>query len=465
MTDLVKAPVILAAYGVAAPALGRWISGHRTAERFCFCLMLFMTAWAPSKLTLMLDSVEWYRGHTKGFEFSLIEVVALALLICAARRHTPGTRRTPPGLWLYLGYCLLGLLSIVPALNKVFVLMAFWKFTQTAVVFAAAYHGLRDKEDLRWLCRAGAAMLILEVLVALKLRFVDGRWQVHGWFEHQNAMAMWAYVGALPLLAVALAPETGRRDTGLYLTGFMAAGLLILLSVSRAALAAFALGAALVTGLAVLRGFTPKLVGITAAGAVAALLAGMLALNSLRARVDEVKSRNEEVDFRAILIVQSKAMLHDSWVGIGWNNYGVANSRPLGKYSAIIEDWDRSRGFTIYDENYYANALTESLYWLLLGETGYPGFIGYLLFLAATWWWALRCTVRFWRSLSGWFAGALLVALTLLYVHGTVERVLTQTKNLSEWLIFAGCLARLEACRRSRVDLEEPVTQTAELNP
>ena len=118
-------------------------------------------------------------------------------------------------------------------------------------------------------------------------------------------------------------------------------------------------------------------------------------------------------------------------------------------------DWDQSRGFTIYEENYFANPLPESLYWLTLAETGYGGFAGFVAFLALTLWWAWRNTFAFWRSSTGWFVGGLLVAFSLLYFHGTVERVLTQTKNLAMWLILAGCLARINLCRRMGGDLPE----------
>jgi hypothetical protein len=33
------------------------------------------------------------------------------------------------------------------------------------------------------------------------------------------------------------------------------------------------------------------------------------------------------------------------------------------------------------------------------------------------------------------------VALTICYLHGAVERILTQTKNLSQWLMLAGMVA------------------------
>jgi O-antigen ligase len=144
-------------------------------------------------------------------------------------------------------------------------------------------------------------------------------------------------------------------------------------------------------------------------------------------------------------------MLRDHPVlGIGWNNFGIANSRPRGdQYSEILEEWDRDRGFTIYDENYHANPLTESLYWLWLAETGWLGFGSFLLFAAATLWWTLRSAIAGRGTLLGTLAAALFIGLLICYGHGTVERILTQTKNLSHWLMLAGMGAGLEMNRRA----------------
>jgi len=233
-----------------------------------------------------------------------------------------------------------------------------------------------------------------------------------------------------------------------------------LLAVSRAGLAAFVVGAVAVTGLAFLRGVSLKKFTIAGIGACAAVAAGMLALDSLMARVHEDASRENEEDLRPILNRQSKAMLHDSPLGIGWNNFGVANSLPNEKYVTILMDWDVSRGFRIIEDNYFAGPLTESLYWLLLSETGYQGFISYLAFLALTLWWAARGLIRHWKTPLGYFIGGVLVALALTYLHGSVERCLSQTKNLSAWLIFAGFMARVEVMRRS-----SPATFTVKQNP
>jgi hypothetical protein len=450
LKEALKSIIALGGYFALAPLLGWFLARNRMAERACLCLLVFATSWFPSKLTLMLNSVEFYRGHTKGFEFSLFVLLGIALTTASLFRRSPGTRLLPPGLWLYLLYCALSCVSVFPAANKIYVLMAAWKFTSAAFIFVGAYHAFRDETDLKWLLRAIAGMLILQALVCLKLRFLDGRWQVHGWFEHQNPMAMWAYLFAIPLLAMTFSPSASHSDSSLYLAGVAATALMILLSVSRAGLAAFAVGSAAVTGLAFLRGVSFKKVAITSVGACAALAAGMLALDSLMARMEEVESNDSEEDLRAIMNRQSKAMLHYSAIGIGWNNFGIMNSLPHERFAGILMDWDESRGFRIIDENYFANPLTESLYWLLLSETGYQGFCSYLAFLALTLWWTARGLIRYWNTPLGYFIGGVLVALTLTYGHGTVERVLSQTKNMAAWLILAGLMARVESMRKTQ---------------
>ena len=447
--EILKLAIVLAAYFAMAPLLGQALARHRVAERTTLCLMVFMTSWFPSKLTLMVNSVELYRGHTKGFEFSLIVVLGIALTVCSFIKQPPGFRRVPPGLWLYLLYCALSCLSLIPAGNRVYALMAAWKFTSAVLIFVGAFHAFRDDEDLRWVLRTLAGSLIVQTLVCLKLRFLEGRWQVHGWFEHQNPMCMWAYLFAIPLLAAAFSPKINRRDTFLAFGAIGATALMILLAVSRGGLAAFVLGSVAVTGFAFLRGVSFKKFTIAGIGAIAAVIAGIFALDSLMARINEDSSRENEEDLRPILNRQSKAMLHDSPLGIGWNNFGVANSLPNPKYVAILMDWDASRGFRIIDENYEAGPLTESLYWLLLSETGYQGFVSYIAFLLLTLWWAARGLFRYWDTPLGYFIGGVLVALALTYLHCTVERCLSQTKNMSAWLIFAGFMARVEAMRRS----------------
>lgn len=453
MKDLIKLLLALVLYGGFAPWLGCWMATRRAWQRGIFALMLVMTALRPGNFMMMIGSIETYRGHTKGYEISLIEVLAIALIFAVSRSPGIRVKKQMPGLALYLAWCGVSLLSVLGSYEPSYGLMAASRFVKGVLTFSAAALYLRDEDDLRWAVGALAGALFHHGLLTLKMRLLDGSWQVKGWFEHQNPMAMWCYMGALPVLATVLWKEIRGRLLWLCLAGYGGAGLCILLSVSRAALAAYAAGSVILLLAAWLRGPNIRAIGFTVLGALGAILVFLFALDSFRARLDEVASSNQvvEEDLRDILNKQSAAMLKaHPLLGIGWNNFGVANSRPRGAdYSEILEEWDRDRGFTIYDENYYANPLTESLYWLWLAETGWLGFGCFVLFCAASVLWAMKNAWQLRGTYMGAVALGLLVALSICYLHGTVERILTQTKNLSHWLMLAGMVAGMERQRRA----------------
>ena len=356
-------------------------------------------------------------------------------------------------IWSGIFLALLMAVSMFGSHEPTYALMALSRFAKGAIIFAAAAVYLRDEKDLRWAVGALAGALFHHGLLCLKMRLLDSSWQVKGWFEHQNPMAMWCYLSALPVLAMMLEPKVKGRLFWLCVAGYGGAGLCILLSVSRAALAAYAAGSAMLLLAAWLRGPNLRVTMMSVMGAIGAVVVSVFALDSFKARLNEVAESSEvvEEDLRDILNKQSAAMLRASpLIGIGWNNFGISNSRPRGDaFSEILEEWDRDRGFTIYEENYYANPLTESLYWLWLAETGWLGFVSFIVFAALTVWWALRNAWQRRGTLMGAVALALLIGLTLCYAHGTVERILTQTKNLSHWLMLAGMVAGMERLRRA----------------
>lgn len=457
MKDLIKLLIAFLLYGGLAPLLGMMLATRRSWQRAMFGLMMFMPTLQPGRFTFMLGSIDTYRGHVKGYEISFIEVFSLALIIAVLNGpREPGMPRRaklPPGTWIYLGWAVVGLLSVFNAWEPNYVLMAFTRVFKSALIFAAAALYLRDEKDLRAAIAGLAAGVILQAWICLKMRYVDGYFQIKGWFEHQNPMSMWAYMSACVVFAAAMHKEVKGRLLWLCLAAFGGAGLCVLLSVSRAALAAYAIGAGLVLVMAWIRGPGARTAMATIMGAFGAVMVMMFAMDSLNSRLKEVKASKEisAEDLRPVLNRQSKAMLKDyPLLGIGWNNFGIANSRPHGfKYSEVLEEWDRERGFTIIDENYWANPLTESLYWLILSENGWLGWTFFLLFEAATLWYGIRAVRHGGKSLMGYVAFGIIVALAICYPHGLVERILTQTKNLSHWLMLAGILSGMEMNRRA----------------
>jgi hypothetical protein len=437
MSDWIKLPAILAAYFVVAPVAGLLLARRRQAQRWALALLVLMTSWHINKLTLMFLSVETYRGHTKGFEGSLLQIVALALLVARAVERAKDFRLMPRGAGWWLLHCGLAAASIPWAANSVYGAMAAWKFASAVVIFAAAWNHVREQEDVRWLLRAVAATLVVQALVVLKMKYADGYYQVRGWFEHQNPLAMWAQLLGLPMLAGALAAST-RLEARWRLAGYIAAGIMVQAALSRAALMLFALGSVAVALWSLAEGVTLRKMRILAVlGFVAAV--GLLAtIGTIIARFHD-EGNHASGETRGVLNQASALMLADHPLGVGWNNYGIAINPPY-PYGEPVDQWTRDRGHRVNEEE--PKGISESHYWLLLAENGYLGAGSFGLFAVLTGYWAWRGQ-RQWRGTE---AGALLlglvVALVLAYAHGTLERVLTQTKNLATWLLLLGVAAR-----------------------
>ncbi|MGE9297330.1 MAG: hypothetical protein ACQKBV_13690 [Puniceicoccales bacterium] len=445
---LAKVMVILTGMVGIPLVVAYLVNQHKFWRRFILAGMTLVLVRPPGNFTLNLYSIDWYRGHTKGFEFNMLWMVGFGFILAAIMRGRKPLLRLP-GLFVYTLYIAMGCLSLLTAYEPLFGVMAAWKFAMAFVIAIGVCQAIEDEEDIQWILRAFAAALIVNALVCIKMRYLEGRYQIPAWFEHQNPMAMWCYFVGLPLLAVSLAKDIRFRDSLLYFAGFGAGGLSIIFSVSRASLAAIGMGALLLLGISFLRGITLKRMGVLMLMASAGGIVLFLAMDTLVNRFESSEDTGPENDLRWILNQQSKAMLEDSVIGIGWNSFGIANSRPTGaKYSQLLEAWNANRGHTIVAEHYFANPLTESHYMLLLAETGYQTFAAFILFELCTLYWCLRGVWQYRKSFLGFLCLGIGVALGITYMHSNLERVLTQTKNLSTWMVVVGVLMRIEIWRR-----------------
>jgi len=443
--EVIKFVIVSGWYLALPPILAMYLKGNRNRQRWAMGLLVFMISWHINKFTLMLGSIEWYRGHTKGFEFSLFVPLSLGITLAAVMGRTPGARWFPPGAGWWALYCGASMLSIIAAPNASYVLMAGWKFSTAGVILVAAYNYLNDEEDLRWLLRAMAFTLAVQAAVVLKMKYVDGFYQVRGWFEHQNPLAMWAYMMGLPLLAVVMS-KADKIDTRWWTIGFMSSGIIVQSALSRAALAVFAVGVVGVMLAGLVDGITSRRMRTMLAMGAVGMLGLLATADTIIARFGD-KGNDASGETRDVMNLASAAMLKDSAIGLGWNNFALTINAPF-PYGDVINDWERDRGHKV-DED-YAKGVVESHYWLLLAESGYGGFLTYMFMIMITGWWALRGAWDRRGTLAGVFLSAVAIAFLLTYAHSQLERVLTQTKNLAMWMVLVGCVARLEAQRKGR---------------
>jgi hypothetical protein len=105
-----------------------------------------------------------------------------------------------------------------------------------------------------------------------------------------------------------------------------------------------------------------------------------------------------------------------------------------------------------------ANSVVESHYYLLLGETGWPTLVAYLLLIAGGLWRNLQAVLSFPHSFLRCLSLGIGMGCSLNDVQSLLERVLVQPRNLMLWMILFGITARLEVLRRAAPQPADPTS-------
>jgi hypothetical protein len=445
--DLIKAVLLLGMNFMGAPLLALIISRKRFLQRMVFALMCFMTIsgfLGPAEWGFTLAFDQNYRGHARGFHFFFSETLAVALILANVFSPRVRTKFFPPGIWLWVLYCLMSMISMINAPNQLYLWMAAVKGFKILLFFIATYNYLREEEDVHFFLKTMSFTMVWEMIVVMKMKYLDGLYQVWGTFEHQNSLCMYTTMIGMVLLATGMGPK--HRNSNIYLLGFVASAVIVQSTLSRAGLVIFAGGSAGVIGLSLLQKITPRrLIVVGALGAVACI--GLsFTLDTILQRFNDHYNFNSNND-RKLLNKASSNMLRDYPVGIGWNNYGVAINHPF-PYRKVMDDFYANIGE--YVDRKDNKGISESHYWLLLAESGYQGFLSYIIFISVFLWWSIRGAWTFRREFVGCFSMGVAMGFSVNYAQSLLERVLTQPRNMMLWFILLAATSRIEVWRKNR---------------
>lgn len=420
---------------------------------------------------LNIYSAYWYRGTTRGFEFTALDVLALGLLISVALAPRPDRLRWfwPASLgpmMLFLLYCVGTTLVAQPA---VFGLFEVSKLMRGAVYFLAIALHVRRERDLMIMVLALVAAVGLETLVALRDRYLLTMYRPRGTLDHPNSLSMYLCLVTPVLVAAATAPWNAwvRR---LCWVGVLAAGATMLLTLSRAGLPVFVFTVCASFVLCTSWEVTPlRLAG----AALAFVLMTGLVINAwpfLLERYGQSTLQEEYFDApgesRGYYFRQAGVILENRPLGVGLNNWSYWVSREYGKPLGMH--------YENYDDLVYAPpsdtapmyrfaAPAHNLGVLTAAELGWPG-LALLLLLWSRWLqvgasFALsRAPGVFRRVGTGVCFGMIGVLL-----QSFTEWTFRQTQIFLMFHILAGALAALHAvCRAERREAEaEAAAETA----
>ena len=454
LKELEKIACLAFLYGFAAPALGVFIKGRPRWQQLVFvalCVMIPSGLYKPQEWGLTLASLDlnilFYRGHATGYHFYFVEGLALALIIARALDDWRDFRLLPPGLWLYLLHCALAFLSIINAPNANFVCMAAFKAVKMTVIFVAAYSFLNSRKNFQVFLLAMTLTVAIQLFAALRQRYLLGVYQVTGTFEHQNSLSMFVTMIGMVFLAVTLGPKT--KWSNLYLAAYLACGFIQESTFSRAGLVIFAAGSAAVAVLSVVDKITPRRLTVTGLLGAVGAVGIVLSMDTIQERFNDYG--NEASGMTRVLLNQaSRNMVADYPLGIGWNNFAFVINKPF-PYGEIIDEWELEGGATI--DPHHQKGVVESLYYLLLAETGWQGLISYLLWMALYLWWNVRAAFFYRYDFLGALSLGIAFGCGCNYAHSTLERVLIQPRNMMLWLLLLAVTARIQTWRREDASL------------
>ena len=181
-------------------------------------------------------SREWYRGTSRGFEFSILDILvnqpAGQLGVCfrgAANRAW----YWPASLGLMILLFLYACGNVAANDPKLFGLFELFKMVRGIILFLAVAFYVRSERELRLLIFALAALVCFEGYLALKQRYLDGINRVPGTIDDSNSLSVFLCLTA-PVLVAAVNSRLPALLKALCGAGIALASVAEILTISRA---------------------------------------------------------------------------------------------------------------------------------------------------------------------------------------------------------------------------------------
>ncbi len=215
-------------------------ASHRVRD-LAFFLMLALTVVTRS-FDINFMSHFWYRGTTRGLEFSLVDVFAISVLASSMLFPRPGESRWywPGSLAVMLLFFAYSCGSVLFAEPKIYGLFELVHMMRGLIFFLAAAWFVRGERELLILVLGLCCAVCFEGLLAAKQRWLGGVYRPPGSLEHPNILSTYLCLVA-PILVAASTSTLPRYARRFAIASLAVAALGVLLTISRAGIPIFAL--------------------------------------------------------------------------------------------------------------------------------------------------------------------------------------------------------------------------------
>ena len=336
-------------------------------------------------------SRDFYRGTTRGFEFSLVDILSISLLASAILAPRRGQSRGfwPASFGLILLFFCYACFNVAIADPKLFGLFEISKMMRGITIFLAVAFYLRTERELRLFVLALGLIVSYEGFLALKQRYFYGMHRVPGTVDDSNSLSVF-FCTTAPVFVAVINSRFPKFLKALGAIAIALASVGVILTISRAGvviLGLVLLGCAFATMSWLI---TPRKIIIAL---VVILGATAILAKSWKTLQSRFETTNLKVEYastkslgRGYYIRVARAIAEDRVFGVGLNNWSYWVSQQYGpklgyrfvKYKGTdVEPSTVIPPDSNVDEAQAAPA--HSLAALTAGELGLPGLILFTL--------------------------------------------------------------------------------------
>jgi hypothetical protein len=371
------------------------------AAAFCLGLLPFIEA----KFHLLAAPVSWpaWLGQSKGFEVSLADGVAFAILLATRKTRAPGPLKAAMAV-VICAY----LVSTIATGARTETLFVGWEIIRNIIVYLAVLRVIMtDERALLAIFTGMVTGLAIQAVVVIS-QMASGAIQASGWLGHQNLLGFACHFCVYPALAAFLGGYYPKRTGLTVLAGVIVA----FAGASRATIGLLVIGMFLTLVFSIWHRTSGRKSALVGGALLGLLIIAPVLYSAIDRRT--VEQREGSTEAREGMKAAARLIISDFPLGIGANRYVVVAN--VGGYSERVGlPWDPgSRGAPVHNS-----------YYLMTAEMGWIGLVGLISLLSAAFWMAVRAL----RQLPSSFAGEL--------AAGTAVSVLmVATHAYYEWIFF-----------------------------
>jgi hypothetical protein len=304
------------------------------ARDLLFVMLVFLSV-VTERVDVNFVSRDWYRGSTRGFEVSLVDVISLCLLLSTVLVPRPGQRRFfwPASFGFMLLFFAYASFCTVIAEPKLFPLFELSKMIRGMTIFVATALFVRGERELRLLILGLGIAVVYQGLLALTQRYIYGIHRVFATVDDSNSLSMYFCMTA-PIFVAALNSQFPKFLRLLSFAAVGAACVGVVLTISRAGVVTMASVLFATTVATISYSVTPRKIAMLLFVALAVAAITIKAWGTLSARFEETtlaqEYQNSRSQGRGYYIRIAAAIAHDRWFGVGPNNWSYWVSNKYG---------------------------------------------------------------------------------------------------------------------------------------